>query len=128
VHEIHPHHGVARAWSGSIDRDDVCYFCRFTQLGLLRFLTNESAMGHEVLSQSEAWASYDALLAFPGNRMMDEPSGIEAHFRQFTSSRLAANKQWADGYLAAFAKAAGLTLVTFDRALAGKVEGAVLLG
>jgi predicted nucleic acid-binding protein len=33
-----------------------------------------------------------------------------------------------DAYLAAFAEAANLTLVTFDRALAGKVEGAVLLG
>jgi hypothetical protein len=85
-------------------------------------------MGREVLSQVEAWSAYDALIAYPGNRMMDEPPAIDAPFRQFTNSRLAANKQWADGYLAAFAQAAGLTLVTFDRALAGKVEGAVLLG
>jgi uncharacterized protein len=91
-------------------------------------LTNESAMGREVLTQVEAWAAYDGLIAYPGNRMVDEPSAIDACFRQFTSSRLAANKPWANGYLAAFAQAAGLTLVTFDRALAAKVDGAVLLG
>ncbi len=85
-------------------------------------------MGREVLSQVEAWAAYDALIAYPGNRMVDEPPAIDAPFRQFTSSRMAANKQWADDYLAAFAEAAGLTLVTFDWALAAKVQGAVLLG
>ena len=37
-------------------------------------------------------------------------------------------KMWMDAYLAAFAETAGLTLVTFDRALAGKVKGAMLLG
>jgi predicted nucleic acid-binding protein len=35
---------------------------------------------------------------------------------------------WADAYLAAFAEAGNLTLVTMDRALAAKVKGAVLLG
>jgi uncharacterized protein len=127
AHEIHPHHGVAQTWSQSIDRDDVCYFCRFTQLGLLRLLTNESAMGRDVMSQAEAWKAYDTLLAYPGNRMMEEPAKIEIPFRQFTSSRLAATKQWADGYLAAFTEAAGLTLVTFDRALAATAKGAVVL-
>jgi predicted nucleic acid-binding protein len=37
-------------------------------------------------------------------------------------------KRWADAYLAALAETAELTLVTFDRVLAGKVKGAVLLG
>jgi predicted nucleic acid-binding protein len=32
-----------------------------------------------------------------------------------------------DAYLAAFAETAGVQLVTFDRALAAKVKGAVLL-
>jgi predicted nucleic acid-binding protein len=33
-----------------------------------------------------------------------------------------------DAYLTAFAERAELTLVTFDRALAAKAQGAVLLG
>ena len=128
AHEIHPHHPAAVSWGLSLDNDAVVYFCRFTQLGLLRLLTNQSAMGREVLSQSQAWEAYDAFLANPGNRMMEEPRGIDPLFRQYTDRDEASTKQWADGYLAAFAMAAGIWLVTFDRALAGKVKGAVLLG
>ena len=127
AHQIHPHHKQAGTWSNSLTSDDVVYFCRFTQLGLLRLLTNESAMGGDVLTQLQAWKAFDALVANPSNRMMDEPPGLDPLFRRLTSSRQAATKQWADGYLAAFAEAARLTLVTFDKALAGKVKGAVLL-
>lgn len=115
-------------WGESLDSSTAVYFCRFTQLGLLRLLTNPSAMGEDVLTQSQAWAAFDALLANPGNRMMEEPRGIDPLFRQCTNRDEASTKQWADGYLAAFAEAAGIRLVTLDRALAGKVKGAVLLG
>jgi len=59
---------------------------------------------------------------------MEEPRGIDPLFRQHTSRNEVSTKQWADGYLAAFAETAGIQLVTFDRALAAKVKGAVLLG
>ena len=110
-----------------MDAATVVYFCRFTQLGLLRLLTNQSAMGNDVLTQSQAWEAFDAFLANPGNRMMDEPRGIDPVFRRFTDRAEASTKQWADGYLGAFTEAAKLAIVTFDRALAGKVKGAVLL-
>lgn len=128
VHEIHPHHQAATEWSKSLDRDAVAYFCRFTQLGLLRLLTNESAMRDDVLTQRQAWEAFDVLVADPRNRMIGEPTGIDPAFRQQTGSQLAATKQWADGYLAAFAETAGIQLVTFDQALAAKAKGAVLLG
>lgn len=127
VHGIHSHHEAARAWGESLDSGTVVYFCRFTQLGLLRLLTNESAMGDDVLTQSQAWKQFDELLGNPGNRMLDEPHGIDPIFRQLTDRKEASTKQWADGYLAAFALVAGIRLVTFDKALAGKVKGAVLL-
>lgn len=127
IHEIHPHHLAARRWSDSLDEEDVACFCRFSQLGLLRLLTNKSAMGAEVLTQLEAWEAFDALLADPRNQMLEEPPGFDVPFRQHTSSREAATKQWADGYLAAFAETAGLTLVTFDWALAGRTKQALLL-
>jgi uncharacterized protein len=127
AHEIHPHHGAAKAWGESLGGDTVVYFCRFAQLGLLRLLTNESAMGEDVLTQSEAWGAFDAFLANQGNRMMEEPKGIDPLFRRYTDRAEASTKRWADGYLAAFAEAANMTLVTFDRALAGKVGGAILL-
>jgi toxin-antitoxin system PIN domain toxin len=127
VHGIHPHHKVARVWGESLDVNAVVYFCRFTQLGLLRLLTNESAMGAEVLTQSQAWKQFDALVANAANRMMDEPHGIDPIFRRNTDRKEASTKQWADGYLAAFAAAGGIQLVTFDRALAASAKGAVLL-
>jgi hypothetical protein len=128
VHEIHPHHKAMKVWSDSLNSDSIVCFCRFTQLGLLRLLTNQSAMRADVLTQLQAWEAFDALLADPNNQMIDEPGGIDPLFRQETSSNEASTKQWADGYLAAFAIAGDLTLVTLDRALAAKVEGAVLLG
>lgn len=127
AHEIHPHHEAAIAWGESLDSDTVIYFCRFTQLGLLRLLTNRSAMGEDVLTQAEAWEAFDTLLANPDNQLIEEPRGIDPLFRKHTSRDETSTKQWADGYLAAFAIAAGIRLVTFDRALAGKVKGAVLL-
>jgi uncharacterized protein len=102
VHEIHPHHGAATQWSKSLDSHAVAYFCRFTQLGLLRLLTNESAMREDVLTQRQAWEAFDVLVADPRNRMVGEPAGIDPAFRHQTGSQHAATKQWADGYLAAF--------------------------
>lgn len=126
-HEIHPQHAAARLWGDSLPEDAVVYFCRFTQLGFLRLLTNRSAMGADTLTQSQAWKAFDALLANPNNRMMDEPHGLDPAFRRLTDRNESSTKQWADGYLAAFAAAAGVQLATFDQALARKVKGAVLL-
>jgi uncharacterized protein len=127
AHEIHPHHGLALEWGESLEDDAVLAFCRFTQLGLLRLLTNQSAMGADVLTQAKAWAVYDAFLKTAGARLLEEPRGIDRLFRQNTSRNEASTKQWADGYLAAFSMAAGIRLVTFDQALAAKVKEAVLL-
>lgn len=115
-------------WSDSLDSDSIVCFCRFTQLGFLRLLTNQSAMRADVLTQSQAWEAFDTLVADPYNQMMDEPNGIDPLFRRETSSDEISTKQWADGYLAAFAEAGELTLVTLDKALAAKAKGAVLLG
>ena len=127
AHEIHPQHRSAVAWGESLGSDAVLSFCRFTQLGLLRLLTNQSAMGADVLTQSKAWAVYDAFLQTDRARLIEEPRGLDPLFRQHTSRNEVSTKQWADGYLSAFAIAAGMPLVTFDQAMAGKVAGAVLL-
>jgi predicted nucleic acid-binding protein len=58
---------------------------------------------------------------------MNEPSGLEPRFRTLTRRRHPAAKHWADSYLAAFAASAELTLVTFDRAMRGKVKPLILL-
>ena len=127
AHEIHPHHKSAAAWERSLPASAVLVFCRFTQLGLLRLLTNSAAMQADVLTQAEAWKAFDTLLQLSTARMLNEPRGVEETFRKRSDRDEISTKQWADAYLAAFAEAANLTLVTFDKALAIQGNGAILL-
>lgn len=103
------------------------FFCRITQLGFLRLLTSEAVMGKEVLSQLEAWAAYNRWLRDDRVSFLAEPEGLEDTFRAMSRLPHPAPKDWADSYLAAFASAANLTLVTFDRALQGKAKQSTIL-
>jgi len=84
-------------------------------------------MGRGTLTQTEAWKAYDRWVESAGAELAEEPVGVEAVFRSMSGAGQASPKEWADSYLAAFSSAGGLQLVTFDRALAAKVKGAVLL-
>lgn len=123
----HQHSSTAWNWYRALPDQTTLSFCRFTQLGYLRLLTTQSVMGQGTLTQADAWVAYDRWIEDAESQFIEEPAGLEAIFRSLTGSRLASPKDWADSYLAAFAEAAGLTLVTFDRALAGKANGTVLL-
>lgn len=124
----HVHHVDATRWFDSFAGSARLFFCRFTQLGLLRLLTSEAVMGaDEVLSQTEAWAVYDRWMDDERVALLDEPAAIEDEFRSLTQSRQAAPKDWGDSYLAAFASAAQLTVVTFDRTFSNKVRSSILL-
>jgi uncharacterized protein len=126
--ERHAHHVRATKWFESIGGSGRLFFCRFTQLGLLRLLTLEAVMGQrEVMAQAAAWRTYDRWLQDERIVFLDEPPEIEAAFRDLTQSGQAAPKDWADSYLAAFAMAAQLTLVTFDQAMSSKARQLVLL-
>jgi hypothetical protein len=103
------------------------YFCRFTQLGLLRLLTAEAVMGREALTQAGAWHAYDRWLDDERIALMEEPAGLETLFRALTRSSQAAPKDWADSYLAAFAAVSQLTVITFDRGFEGKAKQVLLL-
>ena len=118
AYEGHQHHSSATSWFATLDREAV-YFCRFTQLGMLRLLTHRSVMREDVRSQAEAWRAYDFFLQDERISFQAEadPDQIESVFRRLTSSRRSFSQQWPDAYLAAFARIAGLTLVTFDRGL-----------
>ena len=84
-------------------------------------------MKNDVLTQAQAWRVYDTFLEVLRAKLLGEPHGIDPQFRRLSNRDEVSTKYWADAYLAAFAEAAHLTLVTFDRALAGKVHGAILL-
>lgn len=127
THGRHVHHFVANDWLNTLDGDVRLRFCRITQLGFLRLLTAEAVMGEDVLSQAEAWRAYDRWLETGHVEMSDEPVDFERGFRRLSRSRQASPKHWGDAYLAAFAEASEMTLVTFDRAFRGRVKPLILL-
>ena len=110
----HVHHAAAVAWLDTIQQDGDLILCRVSQLGLLRLLNNPAAMGTDVQNGSEAWKTWDALLADHRFRFADEPDGFEAQFRGLTTPFAHHPKSWQDAYLAAFALATDVELVTFD--------------
>lgn len=61
----HSHHPDAKAWFDRLPYEARLIFCRYTQIGLLRLLTNASVMGNRVHTLRSAWAVYDSWLADP---------------------------------------------------------------
>ena len=128
TYDRHVHHVIARRWFEGLEPTARLFFCRITQLGLLRLLSAEVIMGPDhVKNQQEAWTAYDRWLEDERIEMLEEPGGLEAHFRALTRSPHAAPKEWADSYLAAFAISSRLTIVTFDRSFRGKAKDLLLL-
>lgn len=124
----HQHHLAAATWFDHL-RGDTAGFCRLTQLGFLRLLTHPTVMGPEVKSQLQAWRSYDLLFSDARVTFYTEldPLAVEDEFRMLTTSTHFSPQQWPDPYLAGFAKAGNLILVTFDGALSKLAGGKVLL-
>jgi uncharacterized protein len=109
----HIHQPAAVAWIDSIFSDRIC-FCKTTQQGYLRLLTNRTVMGSSVLTMSQAWQHYDILLTVSRIAFHSEPENLEPHWRSFTASSTFSPKVWSDAYIAAFGVSAGLRVVTFD--------------
>jgi toxin-antitoxin system PIN domain toxin len=128
TYEGHLHHRTAATWFETLASDVSLGFCRLTQLGFLRLLTAGAVMGDEVMTQPQAWATYDQWYYDPRVEFLEEPAAIEAQFRAVTRLRQPATKDWADSYLAAFATVAQLTLVTFDKGLRMKAKSTAMLG
>lgn len=112
----HPHHRAAAAWWNQ--DSSIVGFSRLTQLGLLRLLTTESAMGGRPLTNEEGWNVYDAFIADHRVRVFAELPALEERFRFFSGRTTTSPKLWVDAYLAAHATANGAILVTFDQAFA----------
>ncbi len=114
----HQQHVPAAAWFGRLTTQ-TAGFCRLTQLSFLRLLTHPVVMQEDVKTQREAWEVYDRLMADPRTACYPEgdPEAVENEFRELAATGQFAPQQWPDAYLAAFARAEDLILVTFDRAL-----------
>jgi toxin-antitoxin system PIN domain toxin len=110
----HIHNRIAANWFDGLG-DGQTVFCRVTQMGLLRLLTNSRVMGVDVVSASSAWKVYQALAADSRVYFSAEPPGLEHAWHALTRSLAAGQGFWTDTYLQAFAQLRDLSVVTFDR-------------
>ena len=112
--EAHAHHDFAKAYWEE-EAAPVSAFCRVTQLAFLRHLSNKAIMGPQVLSPAAAWKKLQEFLALPEVKCLAEPAGLDERLGAFCNLGRTSPNLWTDAYLAAFARCAGLRLVTFDR-------------
>ena len=115
--DSHAHHPVGKQWFDGLS-DQVCYFCRLTQQGFLRLATNPSVFGKNAVTLPDAWQKFDLFMSDPRVSLAEEPDGLESYWRGYTQRQSFSPKVWNDAFLAAFARAAGLELVTFDKGFA----------
>jgi uncharacterized protein len=116
VVERHVLNRAASAWWNQ-DQSDALGFCSFTQLGLLRHLTNATMKG-KPLTNRQAWKTYEALQADARVRFFPEWPALEGLLKTYSDVNPAATNLWGDAYLAAYAAVNSATLVTFDKGFA----------
>src|SRR5215471_20287164 len=122
----HVHSETARLWFENASQEEF-FFCRFTQITVLRLLTTEKIMGRDTKTMTEAWALWDRVWADTRVSFLPEPANIEKDFRSYSRLSSPSPQVWADAYLLAFASVAGLKLVTFDRALKARAVDILIL-
>jgi toxin-antitoxin system PIN domain toxin len=118
VIEAHGHHLAVRRWIDKQSGKGAMSFCRMTQHSVLRLLTTEHIMklyGMPPMTNAAAWTLYDQLLNDPRVGFTEEPKGVEALWRRFCARPSVSPKLYMDSYLAAFAIASQLRVVTIDR-------------
>jgi toxin-antitoxin system PIN domain toxin len=117
VFEQHPLHGLARQVLQQATPTEPAVFCRTTQQDFLRLLSTAAlarAYGAPPLTNRHALVALDTLQALAQVDLRDEPSGTLALWRTLATLDSASPKVWRDAYLAAFAMAGGLRMVTLD--------------
>lgn len=115
ANDWHAQHLEARQWIETIEDAGELIVCRVAQMGFLRLLTNNKAMMGNPLSVQAAWQIYDTLMLDERFTYWEvEPTQLEKMWRNSTMAWNSTNA-WTDAYLAAFAIASNLELVSFDK-------------
>jgi toxin-antitoxin system PIN domain toxin len=113
--EQHAHHPLAASWFRALAGPDTVMFCRATRISFLRLLTQKIAADFVPLTNREAWAVLDELMADDATGFAVEPPGLDTVWRQLAAGDASSPKLWMDAYLAAFAITGGLRMVTLDK-------------
>jgi len=119
VLETHQQHHAARRWYDEVTLNPGdLVFCRQTELGFLRLVTQEAVMrrcGVAPLSNAEAVEFLSNVYHDPAVSRADEPAATRSLWLKLADRSQAAPNVWMDAYLAAFAIAIGAEMFTFDR-------------
>lgn len=122
----HEHHTAVRAWFDEV-ADDAIGICRVVQLGWLRLLSARVVLGEEALSRRQAWGHVDAMMRDARFVYLEEPPGLDERFRELSAREDRSHKLWTDDYLAAFAAAGDLELITLDTKLSRRYPDLTVL-
>jgi uncharacterized protein len=109
----HVHHLSAKRWVDEIRKEQIA-FCRISELGFFRLLTNRHVMQDEVLEPVQAWRTYENMRADPRIIFLPEAAGFSEQWRKAGIEVSGGPNGWTDAYLAVFAHQANATIVTFD--------------
>lgn len=120
----HIHHALATEWLQGVQADEIA-FCRVSEMGFLRLLTNAHVMGKDVVAPIEAWRVYDEWRNDDRVIFLPERASFNEEWRQVGKQILGGPNVWTDAYLAAFAVHASATVITLDRAFLSS-SGAVV--
>lgn len=126
VFPTHPFHGLAQQSLLEASAAAPAVFCRATQQSFLRLVSTPTllkAYGATGASNRDALLMLSALQALPQVGERDEPPGTVMLWHRLASRDTASPKVWMDAYLAAFAVAAGLRLVSLDRDFKNYLSG-----
>lgn len=96
-------------------------FCRATQQGFLRLASNpafQRSCNITGLTNRDALAALEQFMVSPSVAYREEPAGLVPIWHRLAALPSASPKVWMNAYLAAFATAGGLQLVTLDQAFA----------
>lgn len=113
----HPHHGIASQHFQLRDSAQPVTFCRVTQQAFLRLVCTpviQRTYGSSLITNADAWAKFQDLLALPQVLWLDEPPVFVDQWSILACLPSASPKVWTDAYLAAFAIGHDLQLVTID--------------
>jgi len=110
----HEHSEQASSWLKNAGERHSIVICRVAQMGAIRLLTKQSIMGAGVLTGAEAWGYLNTL--FKDDRFVfgSEPVSFESSWQTICEWTPKGSSAETGSYLAAFAIAGNLTMVTFD--------------
>jgi len=118
VFTTHPFHALAQNALQRATPAVPAVFCRATEQSFLRLASTPSLLkvyGAEGPTNRDALLALNALQALRQVGVRDEPRGALPLWHALSARDSASPKVWMDAYLAAFATAGGLRMVTLDR-------------